>query len=1786
MAKHKRDRAASRPSAPGPADVLAQAAAAEPAPVTPAATPAPAVVEPALLLRWGRSGDFTSEPLPFYQKPDWLAFSAAALATLLVYFFTLAPNLTPEDSGELATASMYAGVPHAPGYPLWTIYTWLFTVLVPTGSIAWRVGLSSAVAAALSCGLVALMISRGSRLLLSPSGFAGLESSTRNAIGVVAGFAGGAIFGFTGPMWSQAVIVEVYTLSTFTFVAVLALMMRWFFAPERNGPLYAAGLLFGLCLANHQTLLLAAVGLEVIILLRRREIGRDFFLFNTLVYLAGLLWMSRNEVADTQHSKLLMFGLFNLIGVGGMLLALWHLLPAQGAPSVSGLLLAGAFALSALLIAFCWSAFVGPLSQALPSSHEVWNLKAVWSTYYKFADRMLLSLAMLLLGGAIGLLLHAALSADNRSPRSWLCVILIGSFTLLALLWVHQLLSSRGIVAGNLAGIAQEWRRMAAAHVTAANKLSAAFVLLAVGLLSWACLRAFGRSLPGALPLQQWRPLTGFILAALAGVSFYLFMPLSSLTNPPMNWAYPRMAQGLKHAVTRGQYTNPSQETSDSFSRVLVDWDGNGVADGGQVGIFVDETLQEFYPAYLLLGLLPFLCWRYLGPRERRWLAGIAILFASLTLLLIIFRNIEGAEQQRHLNKVFFESAHVFVALGVGWGLALALGMAMCRWVEARKPLLIGAAVLMGLELCWWPFSQTAISAAPMSVLHAFSRYEAPLLQAAPLLGAMLFGLVLLALVLRPSRAPLALLLSCASLFPARHALSNWWDNELAGHYFGYWYGRDMFAPPVTGGDARPLYPAMARDAVLFGGTDAGRFCPTYMIFCESLVAPKHRTDASFDRRDVFIITQNALADATYLQYIRAHYNRSRQFDESFLKTLVADPESAGGLTEQFNRQQAAIDAEFKGPASSINSDMNSLLASLDETLSKIQIPPTVDPKNLIGRLEWTANNLPAGNPYRQQAQALHMKAIQLSSQLGDLTNDWNGRLLESRLSFDRALSEERLFGGRRFAARAVAPMDAALDTFGESVERDRRAGSSLLRTQDILDMARLRDQLLDSSNPVSAWILPLLTERTRQRLSAKDVSTHGRESLVDDLNQILQSEVRHHLEQRKALAGLDLSERRLLHANWSGFEPQALSPLSAHVADRELAIQQLLRFCDLPADGTNHLERLKQNVRTNDSRLLDLCSQNPGLADDTSLAQSIQERARIVEGLCRSRLYDPARFAAVAFDAETSRLLHQNPYSDARIRLNRLLLQAAFPGCFRAAPAGVYPAREIYIPTVHDLQASHERARSTASTTDEAVWAINGDLTEITFRQNPGHEFYVEESLALDWMYPHLVPYGIIFKIERESQHEWPPEKLDAILARDRAFWLGYARQLNGDIVQPDTPVDTIARWADRVFLRRDHTGHTPGQRRFLRDYVAQRAFAKLRVSIAQLYAWRARQCQEQIRQINALPAASQPPEAARLLRLQQQQERLLAEADFAYRQSFAFCPSSPEAPYRYLSFLLEQKGGTLDDRAAKARVLIESTLRMDPSDLRAREGMMGLVRHHARSQFALSDPEGALKLARLGGVMDSRFLSGDPILGACVLIHQLLQENRAQEAQAYTKEIQHLLQPGGIGQMAVAGVFAAYQKKALSATVSQLEQAWKKDPTNPMAAYSLIQAYRTLNRTTDIRRFAESTAAPTNASAPLLVLCAHAYQTLGDSEHEQGVRERIAQLTPERPDAWYDLAVVQNKRGQTNGALLSLKQAWEKAGPGASRVNIRQWIRTTNSLDNLRGLPEFKALVGTNAP
>ena len=106
---------------------------------------------------------------PFFQGIDWLSFGLTAVVLLAVYLLTLAPEVTLRYAGILATSAKYGGVAYPPGFPVWTLYSWVFVTLLPFSNIAWRVAVGSAVAAALASGLISLMVSRSGSILLEDS---------------------------------------------------------------------------------------------------------------------------------------------------------------------------------------------------------------------------------------------------------------------------------------------------------------------------------------------------------------------------------------------------------------------------------------------------------------------------------------------------------------------------------------------------------------------------------------------------------------------------------------------------------------------------------------------------------------------------------------------------------------------------------------------------------------------------------------------------------------------------------------------------------------------------------------------------------------------------------------------------------------------------------------------------------------------------------------------------------------------------------------------------------------------------------------------------------------------------------------------------------------------------------------------------------------------------------------------------------------------------------------------------------------------------------------------------------------------------------------------------------------------------------------------------------------------------------------------------------------------------------------------------------------------------------
>jgi len=600
----------------------------------------------------------------FFRRADWLAFGTVSLLSFLLYFHTLAPTVTLEDSGELVVAADYLGVPHPPGYPIWTLTAWLFRWLfrwvrfygTPESNWAivsrsfcglfakggaggypnpaFGVNLCSAFFGALACGLLALLISRSGADLLR-----GVESLTRG-IGFRAeswfSWAGavsaGLLLACTPVLWSQSVIAEVYSLNAFFQTLVLLLLYRWMSRPADVAPLYGLAFVFGLGLTNHQTLLFLGVAIAFAVALRDRAL----------------------------------FG------------------------------------------------------------------------------------ALFAIGAALGLIVVFNIVAARAGWERWLWTQ--GPFSTVS--WAF-------------------WWQSALA--------------LAIPLVVASVMPRGGRA-------------AAFTLGVFLGLSFYLYLPVASEQNPPMNWGYPRTWSGFLHVLSRGQYERIRPADIFSMKYVL------------QLGAFWRDLQRQFSLPIAALGVIPFLTLGRVRAGMRDWLAATLVGFVGVSLVFLTFQNPSLDLNTLFIARVQFVQSHAFWALWVGYGILIALAWLHYR-AGGRRPLL---------------YAGTALALAlPVAPLWQNARDE--------------------------------------------RLLRVYGGAEQNGHGFGWMFGhwqlegvnailREIAETERTAYPT-PGYPApLAPGAILFGGTDPGRFVPTYLIFSANV------------RPDVFLLTQNALADNHYLQHLRDLY--------------------------------------------------------------------------------------------------------------------------------------------------------------------------------------------------------------------------------------------------------------------------------------------------------------------------------------------------------------------------------------------------------------------------------------------------------------------------------------------------------------------------------------------------------------------------------------------------------------------------------------------------------------------------------------------------------------------------------------------------------------------------------------------------------------------------------------------------------------------------------------------------------------------------------------------------
>ena len=643
----------------------------------------------------------------FFRKIDWSAFWAATVISLFVYFITLGPSVTLEDSGELAVAGDHLGVPHPPGYPIWTICAWLFARIFsfvtfrgqPTP--CWSISFLSSVFGALAAGVTAMLITRSVSDMLSDAhdGDPDFKRSENDWLCWAGGVGGSLVFAFSPVMWSQATIVEVYTLNAFFLMWIFLLSYRWMRKPS-DKILWLLAFVFGLGLTNYQVLLLAALPLVIVIFLRNIGLFRDFLIIGVPVLLTahmlqiGSMLPAAQGAQATAYAKfqpilntsvpsisMLAIGIFALfVSMKIFILSLivnrdengesfiarnFSAIKEIGIPVGVGTGLLGA--LFVLLSCFSKKSIaVDALNAPLMDPSKYTSIAAIiiavivfslagaasWRGSYKEGKTSvwLISAGVALV--ALFIYLSTIKSAEipqgyMGTPFEWLLpkLVLIGGLAVLIALCCTI---DRGV--------------FFAIPVVAVQV--AAFTLLNKGAMNglhhpstwwfwWPVIWNFIIIMMAWMILPNGRTASMTMLFAELGVSFYIYMPIvSDLRNPPMNWGYPRTWEGFKHAITRGQYEKI--KPTDVFNERFL----------FQIGSFFTDMRVQFTMLVAPLGFLPFTLWSFkAGEKRVRAMYAGAILFV-LVFGLVALSNFAGVEVPLRLDKALVGGILLLFAVG------------------------------------------------------------------------------------------------------------------------------------------------------------------------------------------------------------------------------------------------------------------------------------------------------------------------------------------------------------------------------------------------------------------------------------------------------------------------------------------------------------------------------------------------------------------------------------------------------------------------------------------------------------------------------------------------------------------------------------------------------------------------------------------------------------------------------------------------------------------------------------------------------------------------------------------------------------------------------------------------------------------------------------------------------------------------------------------------------------------------------------------------------------------
>lgn len=795
----------------------------------------------------------------FFRFVDWSAFWTATIVVLIVYGITLAPTVTLEDSGELSVGSNHLGVPHPPGYPIWTIMTWVFTKLFAFVQFrghpnpAWCVGFASAVFGALASGFSAILLCHSGRNILRSIKRTTELIGERSEIMICwsSSVAASLVLAFSPVVWSQSVIVEVYSLNAFFLCVVMFIAYVWLRQPDEpiRGVTWLILAIAFTCLAVMGSRLVLHLGHYHDFL----EVGIHYLLGFLLIVamVAAMIWAWRRHASErllylmsltfglglTNYQVLLLLLATLAVIVVVRNIRLFRDFVIASIPFVAFYLMATTGVIQSLVGPDRHVTYMGIIHPTHPLTYLYILLNFGWLAIVYFTLPNGRQVAPSILCLELGLAVYAfmPLASETNPPINWGYPRTWEGF-------VHAI--TRGqyeqIVPANI--FSAQFIRQIGDYM---SDLRAKFTLPVVIL--------------GILPFTAWnirigrRQYRAIHLAILLAFCAVALITLEELLVPTgteiaiLSYAYRLLILGAVIIMTIGGAALVVGEIEELALKVvnrIPSTVSERVTAGGvllvilsvvllvagkvlggmvnpQLALNTSEKLGLFFLVLTPLAVSGVVYHLMRGRtaleldfdrHDQKWILATLSGFIVMSVVLIALANPKGDIQDEFIQRVKFIPSHALFAFWIGYGLLLTLATVDTLF-KGNRVLVLTGVLFVAIAMPAWPILQNA--------------YNKELLRTDG--GA-----------------------------------------EQNGHDFGWQFGNYQLrgAEAISeelSGDEEPLpdpsFPAeMGPRAVFFGGTDPGRFVPTYMIYNADV------------RPDVYLITQNALADGTYMSVMRDLY--------------------------------------------------------------------------------------------------------------------------------------------------------------------------------------------------------------------------------------------------------------------------------------------------------------------------------------------------------------------------------------------------------------------------------------------------------------------------------------------------------------------------------------------------------------------------------------------------------------------------------------------------------------------------------------------------------------------------------------------------------------------------------------------------------------------------------------------------------------------------------------------------------------------------------------------------